>query len=119
MDDVHICRYASIFYGADRDRTDDLHVANVALSQLSYCPKHVMPFRRIVPFMLHLSGVCLPTELLSASLAPHNNKNAPLVQVIIGPRQRADPWSVTHSIVALNRCIRGELTFIPHPAAVW
>lgn len=24
--------------GADRDRTDDLNVANVALSQLSYCP---------------------------------------------------------------------------------
>ncbi len=25
--------------GAERDRTADLHVANVALSQLSYCPK--------------------------------------------------------------------------------
>jgi hypothetical protein len=24
--------------GADRDRTDDLYVANVPLSQLSYCP---------------------------------------------------------------------------------
>ena len=24
--------------GADRDRTDGLYVANVALSQLSYCP---------------------------------------------------------------------------------
>lgn len=25
--------------GAERDRTADLHVANVALSQLSYCPR--------------------------------------------------------------------------------
>ena len=28
----------SIFRGADRDRTDDLFVANEALSQLSYSP---------------------------------------------------------------------------------
>ena len=28
--------------GADGDRTHDLHVANVALSQLSYCPGHVV-----------------------------------------------------------------------------
>ena len=27
--------------GADRDRTDDLYVANVALSQLSYSPKYL------------------------------------------------------------------------------
>ena len=29
-------------YGADGDRTHDLHVANVALSQLSYCPGHIV-----------------------------------------------------------------------------
>ena len=29
--------------GADGDRTHDLHVANVALSQLSYCPGNVVP----------------------------------------------------------------------------
>ena len=28
--------------GADGDRTHDLHVANVALSQLSYCPGQVV-----------------------------------------------------------------------------
>ena len=28
--------------GADRDRTDDLYVANVALSQLSYSPADVV-----------------------------------------------------------------------------
>ena len=28
--------------GADRDRTDDLHVANVALSQLSYGPAMIV-----------------------------------------------------------------------------
>ncbi len=28
-----------VFGGADRDRTDDLHIANVTLSQLSYGPE--------------------------------------------------------------------------------
>ncbi len=34
---VVICKKSE--NGAGRDRTDGLHIANVALSQLSYCPK--------------------------------------------------------------------------------
>ena len=33
--------------GADGDRTHDLHVANVALSQLSYCPKKTVSSTRL------------------------------------------------------------------------
>lgn len=40
---VTSCREIPLAYGgADRDRTDDLSVANAALSQLSYCPKNVL-----------------------------------------------------------------------------
>ena len=29
-------------YGAEGDRTPDLRIANAALSQLSYCPQHIV-----------------------------------------------------------------------------
>ena len=44
--------------GADRDRTDDIQLAKLALSQLSYSPrKEVVGLDGLEPSTLRLSGV--------------------------------------------------------------
>ena len=66
--------YCQLFRGADRDRTDDLFVANESLSQLSYSPKQTISYyflRRAVPppggttYSLRIPSPdgTLPTEL--------------------------------------------------------
>ena len=37
------------FGGGERDRTDDLLVANQVLSQLSYTPEYISDFRLVIP----------------------------------------------------------------------
>ena len=58
------------FYGADRDRTDDLRLAKPALSQLSYSPgwstKSSWPFT-----MVGLGRLELPTSSLSGMRSNH------------------------------------------------
>ena len=70
--------------GAGRDRTDDLKLAKLALSQLSYGPDRREQFARgmsSVPIMVGLGRLELPTSRLSGVRSNHLSYRPPLFSV--------------------------------------